>query len=190
MKTIWGIFLTGFANTPNLVYHTPNFLRWLHWGSDGGSHFDSRKFRLRNSFLPYLFRNKTIYINSKRCKPDLNHLIWRTIHVCIRGGKITIKITRTTIIIMDVWAFRGQRTPTWGRSYFTTCQRHAQKWHPRQKESDLIRLPKAVKGFIIIIILTFVLGILLRFFRCVTLLQTPKWLQNLWSRSHTDFTHQ
>ena len=76
---------SGFANEPNLAYFKPKFLRWLHWGY-GGSHFDFRNFQFQNSFFLAFFKTNTMYINCKHCKPDLNHLNWRIIHVCTRRG--------------------------------------------------------------------------------------------------------
>ena len=72
-------------NMPNLAYFKPEFLRWLHWGY-GGSNFDFRNFQFQNSFFLAFFKTNTMYINCKHCKPDLNHLNWRIIHVCTHRG--------------------------------------------------------------------------------------------------------
>ena len=100
----------------------------------------------------YLFTN-TIYINCKRCKPDLHHPNW-------------------------IWGFPGQQTLT----MVYTWQNHALKWHTRRKESDrihvqnLIRLPKAVKVFN-----SCLRNIALLFSLCYLTPNIPKiWLQNLW----------
>ena len=102
----------GFANKPNLAYFKPKFRRWLHWGY-GGSHFDFTNFQFQNSFFLVFFKTNTMYINCKHCKPGLNLLNWRIIHVCTHRGYITIKITQTLIIIMDFSLSRSADSHMW-----------------------------------------------------------------------------
>ena len=138
----------------------------------------SKIFSSKIVFFFAFLKTNTTYINCKHCKPDLNHLNWRIIHVCTQRlnydkdhsnvdhhhGFKPFEISRLSHVAIATSCFRHDsicaRTMRWNGTLIKKT-----KW--RTIIENLTRLSKAVKGFI----LTLVQGILHSFVYCVTCLQ-------------------